>query len=140
MSRIFTLLLLCALLAGCASRTNRSTASSTVNDPNKNVVESSSTDQPLDLTAYLQRVSGVNVSGSGAYARVSVRGPVSFQSGNSNPLYVLNGSKVGFDYSTIYNSVDARDIKRVQVLKGADETALYGAQGAAGVILITLRD
>ncbi|MEM9258282.1 MAG: TonB-dependent receptor plug domain-containing protein [Bacteroidota bacterium] len=127
-------------LTACASRTMRSGGSSLVNDPGNNAVESSDVKEPIDLTAYLMRVAGVNISGSGANARISVRGPVSFQSGASNPLYVLNGSKIGYDYSTVYNSVDARDIKRVRVLKGADETAMYGAQGAAGVIEITLRD
>jgi len=134
------LLLLAISLTACASRNIRSSAEATVNDSNKNSVESSEVGQPTDLTAYLMRVSGVNISGSGAYARISVRGPVSFTSGASNPLFVLNGSKVGYDYSTIYNSVDPRDIKRVRVLKGADETAIYGSQGAGGVIEIFLKD
>lgn len=140
MARFFILFLTASLLLGCASRTNRSNASAMVNDPDKNTVERSATDQPIDLTAYLQKVAGINISGSGAYARISIRGPVSFQSGASNPLYVLNGSKIGFDYSTVYRSVDARDIKKVRVLKGADETAIYGSQGAAGVIEIFLKD
>ena len=128
------------LLVGCAASTNRSTASPTVQDPNKNTVTQEDTGYPTDLTQYLQRIGGVNVVGSGANARVTVRGPVSFTPSSNNPLYVINGSKFGHNYGAVFASVNPEDIKRVRVLKGADETAIWGTEGAAGVIEITLRD
>lgn len=134
------LLGLALLLLGCAASTNRSTASPTVQDPNKNSVTQSDTGTPTDLTQYLQRIGGVNVVGTGSNARITIRGPVSFQSSSNNPLYVINGSKFGHDYNSVFNSVNPEEIKRIRVLKGADETAIYGSEGSAGVIEITLRD
>jgi outer membrane receptor protein involved in Fe transport len=87
-----------------------------------------------------QRIAGGNIVGSGSNAQITIRGPVSFTSGGNKPLYVINGSKFGHDYSSVFNSVNPEAIKRVRVLKGADETAIWGTEGAAGVIEITLRD
>ena len=133
-------LFLSLLFVGCASTTNRSTASPTVQDPNKNTVSQGDVGHPTDLTQYLQRIAGVNIVGSGSNAQITIRGPVSFTSGGNKPLYVINGSKFGHDYSSVFNSVNPEAIKRVRVLKGADETAIWGTEGAAGVIEITLRD
>lgn len=138
--RQFILLVFALLLCGCVSTTNRSTASPTVQDPNKNTVTQADTGHPTDLTQYLMRVSGVTVVGSGSNAQVRVRGPVSFQGGAQNPLYVINGSQFGSDYTAVFNAVNPEEIKRVRILKGADETAIYGTRGAAGVIEITLRE
>lgn len=138
--RHLLLLSLSLILLGCVSTTNRSTESPTVQNPNKNSVTQEDTGFPTDLTQYLMRVSGVNVVGSGSNAQVTVRGPVSFQASARFPLYVINGSQFGNDYSAVFNAVNPEEIKRVRVLKGADETAVYGVRGAAGVIEITLRD
>ena len=137
--RSFLFVLLSVALVGCAASTNRSTASPTVQDPNKNTVTQADTGTPTDLTQYLQRLSGVNVVGTGSTASVTVRGPVSFEARSNRPLYVIDGSQFGNDYSSVFNSVNPEEIKRVRVLKGADETAIYGSRGAAGVIEITLR-
>lgn len=133
------LLVLAVVLVGCAAGTNRSTASPTVQDPGKNTVTQADTGTPTDLTQYLLRVSGVNVVGSGSNAKVTIRGPVSFESRSNRPLFVIDGSQFGNDYSSVFNVVNPEEIKRVRVLKGADETAIYGSRGAAGVIEITLR-
>jgi len=135
--RILPLLLFAALLTGCISN-QRSSASPLVNDPNTDALTSDQVDNPLDLTGYLQRIAGVAIIGNGSGAQVRIRGPISFSSGQG-PLFVIDGSKFGFDYGRLYNAINVREISRVRVLKNASETAFYGTQGAGGVILITLR-
>lgn len=82
------------------------------------------------------RVAGLQVSqnsgapGSGILIRVRGTGTVN----NSEPLYVIDGNPNG-------NTLDLApdQIESIQVLKSASAAAIYGAQGANGVILITTR-
>ncbi|MEM9929586.1 MAG: TonB-dependent receptor plug domain-containing protein [Bacteroidota bacterium] len=129
--------LLMLLFAGCVAN-QRPTGSSLVNDPKNNSISSEEVKNPVDLSVYLQRISGVSVRGSGPSAQIRIRGPISFSSGQ-DPLFVINGAKRGFSYRSIYNEINVRDISTVRVLKNASETARYGTQGAAGVIEITLK-
>ncbi len=80
-------------------------------------------------------VAGVNVittSGQpGSSATIRIRGFGSVN-GNRSPLYVVDG--VPFDGSI--NSINPSDIASTTVLKDATATAIYGARGANGVILI----
>lgn len=79
--------------------------------------------------------SGVTVTTSGqpgAGAVVRVRGIGSFS--NNDPLYVVDGlTLVGV------NNINPQDIESVQVLKDASAAAIYGAQAANGVIIITTK-
>jgi TonB-dependent SusC/RagA subfamily outer membrane receptor len=138
LKHIFSLLLLAVLVVGCISN-QPVTGSNLVNDPKNNSITDEDVKNPTDLTVYLQRISGVMVTGSGAGAQVRIRGPISF-SGGQDPLFVVNGSKQGFNYTSIYNSINVREIQSVRVLKNASETARYGTQGAAGVIEIMLKN
>jgi TonB-linked SusC/RagA family outer membrane protein len=83
------------------------------------------------------RVAGVNVflnSGSPtASPRVVIRGMGTINS-SSGPLYVVDGvvmEDVAF--------LNPYDIESMEVLKDASSTAIYGARGANGVILITTK-
>lgn len=82
------------------------------------------------------RTSGVTVvtsSGSpGAGAKVRIRGTGS--NGNSDPLYIVDGMKV----SSIDN-IAPSDIANLEVLKDAASAAIYGTEGANGVIIITTK-
>ncbi|WP_029596523.1 SusC/RagA family TonB-linked outer membrane protein [Flavobacterium sp. ACAM 123] len=82
------------------------------------------------------RTSGVTVvssSGSpGSGAKVRIRGAGS--NGNSDPLYIVDGMKV----STIENLAPS-DIANVEVLKDAASAAIYGTEGANGVVIITTK-
>lgn len=89
------------------------------------------------LDNYLQRVSGVNVTGTGANATITVRGIGSFVSSNE-PLFLINGQAIN-GYSTAYGLCNANNIKSVAVLKDAASCALYGSRGANGVISITMK-
>jgi TonB-dependent SusC/RagA subfamily outer membrane receptor len=73
------------------------------------------------------KVPGVQVSGK----TITIRGQNSVN-GNSQPVFVVDGSIV---YSI--DDINPVDVKSIEVLKGA-AAALYGYQGANGVISITL--
>lgn len=89
----------------------------------------------MDLTDMIRKLPGVRVqSGRGAYANIVIGGPSSFMSGTT-PLFVVNGTSMGNDYSIVYNTVRTPDVISMSVLKGADAT-IYGTRGANGVILI----
>ncbi len=91
----------------------------------------------IDVAEGLQgRVAGVNViSNSGDPASgvsITIRGAGNF--GNTQPLYVIDGYQTN-DISFINPS----DVESMEVLKDASATAIYGARGANGVILITTK-
>ena len=61
-------------------------------------------------------------------------------SAESEPLLIIDGTQVqqGGNGDALRN-LNPRDIARVQVLKDASQTAMYGSRGANGVVVITLR-
>lgn len=92
------------------------------------------------------RVSGVNVVSAngepGAAQRITVRGPGGVRTG-STPLFVIDGlaldnSETGASTNPL-NFLNPEDIESIDVLKDASATAIYGARGANGVILITTK-
>ena len=79
---------------------------------------------------------GVSVSTSGeprTSADVRIRGIGSFS--NVGPLYVIDGMIINGSQ----REFNVNDIESMQVLKDASATALYGARGANGVIIITTK-
>uniref|UniRef100_UPI0032177E3F SusC/RagA family TonB-linked outer membrane protein n=1 Tax=uncultured Draconibacterium sp. TaxID=1573823 RepID=UPI0032177E3F len=78
----------------------------------------------------------VNGSGQpGSEATVRIRGVGSIN-GGTTPLYIVDGSPYEFNLNTI----NPNDIESMTVLKDAASTAIYGARGANGVILITTKN
>ena len=69
-----------------------------------------------------------------ADVRIRVRGGMSI-TGSNDPLYVIDGVQVESGLSTI----SPQDIQTIDVLKDAAATAIYGARGANGVIIITTK-
>ncbi|RSK46410.1 SusC/RagA family TonB-linked outer membrane protein [Hymenobacter perfusus] len=84
------------------------------------------------------RAAGVNISSAnttpGQAPVIRIRGNRSF-AGSNDPLLVVDG--VPFDGSL--NDLNPDDITSLEVLKDASSTAIYGARGANGVILITTK-
>jgi len=84
------------------------------------------------------RIAGVDViqqgSRPGSEPRVVIRGRRSFNASN-DPLYVLDGIPL----STGIGDINPNDIQSMEVLKDASSTAIYGARGANGVVLITTK-
>jgi TonB-linked SusC/RagA family outer membrane protein len=85
------------------------------------------------------KVSGLNVStvNNGVFAdtRIVLRGIRSL-TGNNQPLLVLDGSPIALSY---INSINPNDVESVNVLKGANASALYGPDGVNGVIVVTTK-
>jgi TonB-linked SusC/RagA family outer membrane protein len=67
---------------------------------------------------------------------VTIRGLSSLGAGSS-PLYVIDGFPVG---TSIGQNLNPSDIKTITILKDAVSTAIYGARGSNGVILITTKN
>jgi len=102
------------------------------NDPNQ--VETA-TNSSLALVDYLRRVPGLQIDQRGSDVNIMIRG-ASSMTGNNNPLFVINNTPVGNNYSDAVNAVDVNDIKSVNVIKGADGQQMFGMRGANGVIQI----
>ena len=87
------------------------------------------------LQGKLAGVSVTTTEGSpDADIKIRVRGGTSLTQ-SSDPLYIVDG----FQVSSI-SDISPSDIQSMDVLKDAAATAIYGAQGANGVIIITTKD
>ncbi len=87
------------------------------------------------LNGRLAGVTATTSEGSpDAEVRVRVRGGMSITNDNS-PLYVVDGVQV----ENALNVISPQDIQTIDVLKDAAATAIYGARGANGVIVITTK-
>ncbi|AXE20937.1 TonB-dependent receptor [Runella rosea] len=71
----------------------------------------------------------------GGIFEVRVRGIGSLGAG-SDPLYVIDGFAVG---TSVGQNLNPNDIESITVLKDAASTAIYGARGSNGVVLITTK-
>jgi len=104
------------------------------------------------LAAMQGRIPGLFISSSnglpGSAFKVVLRGQSSILNPN-DPLYIIDGVPY---YSEPLNqftsgngsqsplaSINPSDIERIDVLKDADATAIYGSRGANGVILVTTK-
>ena len=115
--------------------------------------------QPVSnpLAALQGRLSGVEItqtSGiSGAGFDIKIRGRNSIRTQGNDPLYVIDGVPYassslgeeaasgilpGLGFSPL-NTINPMDIERIEILKDADATAIYGSRGANGVVLITTK-
>lgn len=91
------------------------------------------TTSPLQaMQGQLPGVSIASESGQpGSGMKVTIRGLGTI--GNASPLYLIDG--IGGDISTL----NPADIESIDVLKDAASAAIYGAQAANGVVLITTK-
>ncbi|MGN1173075.1 MAG: SusC/RagA family TonB-linked outer membrane protein, partial [Muribaculaceae bacterium] len=82
------------------------------------------------------KIAGVNIVGGnkpGDNVTIKVRGLGSIN--NCDPLIVIDGVPTDLGL----NNINPQDIERLDVLKDASATAIYGSRGANGVIMITTR-
>lgn len=92
------------------------------------------------------KIPGVQVNTNsgrpGGRTNVRIRGFSSINSSN-NPLYVVDGVQLPQgnqdQFSQAIDYINPNDVVSIEVLKDASSTAIYGARGANGVILITTR-
>jgi TonB-linked SusC/RagA family outer membrane protein len=84
------------------------------------------------------KIAGVQVvNGSGlpgANVNIVIRGIGTFT--NGSPLYVIDGIQGG---SGEFNAIPPYDIESISVLKDASSVAIYGAQAANGVVIVTTK-
>ncbi len=71
--------------------------------------------------------------GPGSVANINVRGAISLTGGLRPPLYVVDGSYM--DEESVI-SINPNDVEEIKILKEASQTAVYGARGANGVVII----
>ena len=103
------------------------------------------------------KIAGVDVKESdgapGSGVSITVRGANSFTT-SSQPLYIVDGVPFGTDPNGVPASgandgqntsqnplsmINPNDIEKIEVLKDASATAIYGSRGANGVVIITTR-
>ncbi len=89
--------------------------------------------------ALVGSVAGLQMRGSSgqpgaSQGGINIRGIASMYAG-TDPLIIVDGSP----YSASLSNIPTDDIESVTVLKDAASAALYGARGAAGVIIITTK-
>jgi TonB-dependent SusC/RagA subfamily outer membrane receptor len=86
------------------------------------------------------RISGVSLDESknntGSVANIRIRGISSLKS-NNEPLCIVNG--VEMSYSD-FNKINSNNIKKLDVLKDANATSIYGSRAANGAIIVTLKE
>lgn len=107
-------------------------------------------DVPLQNTESLLqgRAAGVNVTAAsgnpGGAFRVNIRGNGSVNAA-TEPLYIIDGVQISFAQqsgltsTSPLNALNPSDIESIEILKDASSAAIYGAQAAAGVVLITTK-
>lgn len=85
------------------------------------------------------KISGLNVltTNNSVFAdtRITLRGIRSL-TGNNQPMLILDGTPLSLSY---ISSLNPNDIERVDVLKSASSTAIYGPDGVNGAIVITTK-
>ena len=84
------------------------------------------------------KAAGVNIvtagGAPGAKVEVTVRGGTSITQ-STKPLYIVDG----FEMEDALTNIDINDIENIDILKDASSTAIYGARGSNGIILITTK-
>jgi iron complex outermembrane receptor protein len=121
---------------------------------------------PTVATGLMGKVAGLNISTpngvEGSSSRIVIRGNTSIN-GSNQPLIVIDGIPVDNDanlykgsrgantdrdpnradsyqdWGSVLNFINSDDIEEVNVLKGPTAAALYGARGANGVLMITMK-
>ena len=126
-------LFLIILLFSCSSISQINISNNIDDEKNKGYRSES-----ISLTNQLRRFPGIQITGNGSNAKISIRGINSILN-QQGPLFYINNSPVGNDYSLVYNMVDPNDIKTISVLKEPTELQRSGFRGSSGVIIIKLK-
>lgn len=96
---------------------------------------------PLDVVQGLQgAAAGVVITQSSGDPEggfnIRIRG-VATMNGNTDPLWVVDGVQYGNNSNLSW--LDPQDVESMEILKDASSTAIYGARGANGVIMVTTK-
>lgn len=107
--------------------------------PNNVVYGDDFKDRPVTnvLETLRGKVSGVDVYQVGNGLKVRIRGAANFM-GNTEPLYVVDGVPL-ITSDGMIPGINPYDVEKIEVLKDIGATALYGARGMNGVVVITTK-
>ena len=133
------LAVLCALAAGCGTSAPDGTRD---RDPNTVQAEDLAGRDVQRVEEMLRgQVAGVTVRQGPTGLIIRIRGGGttggSALGTTDDPLFVIDGLPIELGASGALDGINPRDVESIRVLKNASDTALYGARGANGVILIT---
>ncbi len=87
------------------------------------------------LVDYLRRHPSIRIIGSGEDTQVFIRGMDTIV-GETEPLFVIDGTMVGNSYVLAARIVDVNDIKSVEVFGVSEATTRYGLRGGQGAVVI----
>ena len=87
------------------------------------------------LADILRQQPGLVVTGGGNAVKVQIRGTSTINLA-TQPLYIVDDVPMGRNYSQAANAINVKDVVKVEVLKGASATTIYGVMGNNGVIKI----
>ncbi len=138
---------------GVSKKSDLTGAVSSIKEENFNKISAATPEQLIQ-----GRIPGVQITQNngepGAAAQIRIRGASTIRSGQQ-PLYVIDGVPLDMSSSSPggvsanglggapatnpLNFLNSNDIEAIDVLKDASATAIYGARGANGVILITTK-
>lgn len=135
------------LIAGCGTSGNME----------QQRASASSGNEYMTLEDHLRRINGVRIVGSGNNTKVILRGTRGIStvsrglgtpesktnlnlrdSDQRQPLFVLDGNKIGRDYSDVKDMLAPGEISTVKLLT-ASEASRYGSESGNGVIEITTK-
>lgn len=123
------------VITGYGSTRRGDLTGSVVSVKSEDLMQTPTSDVALALAG---RVAGVQVTQSegapGSSISIRVRGGISITQSNE-PLYVIDG----FASEDGMNNLDPAEIESIDILKDASSTAIYGARGANGVVVITTK-
>jgi len=114
---------------------SRATVTSAISKVDVAEMENTTAINPVQ--ALQGKVAGVDIrvnSGMpGAGADVIIRGGTSLSPDSDDPLYIIDG------VIRTMSDLNPEDIESIEILKDAASTAIYGARGANGIVLITTK-
>lgn len=137
------------VVVGYGSTLRKNFAGSSVKLSSKEISEIPVASPDQVLQGLASGVQVVNNSGTpGGGVRVLIRGQTSINASN-DPLYIVDGipilneplgvSYLGGEVQSPLVGINPNDIESITVLKDASSTAIYGARGANGVVLINTK-
>lgn len=123
------------VVVGYGTATKRSFTGTATVVSGENLERKNVSDVSKALTGEVAGVRVINTSGQpGSAGTIRIRG-IGSVNGNRDPLYVVDG----VPFSGTIASINPSDIASTTILKDAAATAIYGARGANGVVVINTR-
>lgn len=89
-------------------------------------------------TTLFSRVVGVEVRGAEPNLSIRIRGDKSIELSNE-PLYVLDGVRLGQEFSRLASAILPQDVKSIRIVKGSSAT-MYGDSSGNGVVVVASKE